>query len=50
MDCTVHGVTKSQTRLSDFQFHFQGLKATPTSGGMGLIPGWETKIPHVAKK
>ena len=23
MDCIVHGVTKSQTRLSDFHFHFQ---------------------------
>ena len=23
MDCTVHGVTKSQRRLSDFHFHFQ---------------------------
>ena len=22
MDCTVHGVAKSQTRLSDFQFQF----------------------------
>ena len=22
MDCTVHGVEKSQTRLSDFHFHF----------------------------
>ena len=22
MDCIVHGVAKSQTRLSDFQFHF----------------------------
>ena len=22
MDCTVHGVTKSQTRLSDIHFHF----------------------------
>ena len=22
MDCIVHGVTKSQTRLSDFQFYF----------------------------
>ena len=21
MDCTVHGVAKSKTRLSDFQFH-----------------------------
>ena len=24
MDCIVHGVTKSQTRLSDFHFHFPG--------------------------
>ena len=23
MDCTVHGVAKSRTRLSDFHFHFQ---------------------------
>ena len=23
MDCIVHGVTKSQTQLSDFHFHFQ---------------------------
>ena len=23
MDCVVHGVTKSQTLLSDFHFHFQ---------------------------
>ena len=22
MDCTVHGVTKCQTQLSDFHFHF----------------------------
>ena len=22
MDCTVHGVTKSQTQLSDFHFHY----------------------------
>ena len=22
MDCTVHGVTKSRTRLSDFRFHW----------------------------
>ena len=25
MDCIVHGVTKSQTRLSDFHFHFHCL-------------------------
>ena len=24
MDCIVHGVEKSQTRLSDFHFNFQG--------------------------
>ena len=24
MDCIVHGVTKSQTRLSDFHFHYHG--------------------------
>ena len=23
MDCTVHGIAKSQTQLSDFHFHFQ---------------------------
>ena len=26
MTCIVHGVAKSQTRLSDFHFHFQALK------------------------
>ena len=25
MDCIVHGVTKSQTRLSDFHFHFHDI-------------------------
>ena len=25
MDCIVHGVTKSQTQLSDFHFHFQSV-------------------------
>ena len=25
MDCIVHGVEKSQTQLSDFHFHFQGV-------------------------
>ena len=25
MDCIVYGVAKSQTRMSDFHFHFQGL-------------------------
>ena len=25
MDCIVHGVAKSRTRLTDFHFHFQGV-------------------------
>ena len=25
MDCIVHGITKSQTRLSDFHFHLRNL-------------------------
>ena len=46
MDYTVHVVTKSQTRLSEF--HFTGgpvVKNPPSSArGVGLIPGQETKI------
>ena len=29
MDCIVHGVVKSQTRLSDFHFHFQAVRGLP---------------------
>ena len=28
MDCIVHGVTKSQTQLSDFHFHLQMIYST----------------------
>ena len=28
MDCIVHGVTKSRTRLTDFQFHFDAIYHT----------------------
>ena len=28
MDCTVHGITKSRTRLSDFHFHFSARNIT----------------------
>ena len=36
MDCIVHGVAKSRTRLSDFHFHFTFTEA----GGIGdSIPG-----------
>ena len=35
MDCIVHGVTKSQTGLSDFHFHFFNIliTCTPLLGG-----------------
>ena len=29
MGCTVHGVTKSLTRLSDFHFHFKSVRIDP---------------------
>ena len=41
MDCIVHGVTKSRTRLSDFHF-------TSNAADVGLIPGCKTKIPHAS--
>ena len=42
MDCIVHGVTKSWTRLSDFQFHFSLLLWQHRGHGF-----WSGKIPHV---
>ena len=45
MDCIVHGVTKSQTQLSNFHFTWWDLVAqwlrphTPNAGSLGLIPG-----------
>ena len=42
MDCTVLGVKKSQTRLSDFTFTFHALEkemATHSSVLAGRIPG-----------
>ena len=41
MDCIVHGVTKSQTQLSDFHFHFPVNQAWSSPGvrhhqGLGL--------------
>ena len=53
MDCTVHGVTKSQTQLSDFHFRshlvdFPGgpvAKNPPASAGdVGSIPGRELRF------
>ena len=33
---TIHGVAKSQTRLSDFHFHFQGLLGTQPGASVGV--------------
>ena len=35
-DCIVHGVAKSQTRLSDFHFHFQGFLGTQPGASVGV--------------
>ena len=44
MDCTIHGVSKSQTHLRDFHFSsFPGdsdhKESACNAGGLGLIPG-----------
>ena len=50
MDCMVHGVTKSQTRLSDFHLHFSywvmgfpgslaGKESACNEGDLSSIPG-----------
>ena len=57
---TVHGVTQSWTRLSDFTFFlslkpFWGFPCSPvglcafTAGFVGSISGWGTKIPHAVQ-
>ena len=56
MDCIVNGVAKSQTRLSDFHFHFSlsggsVVKNLPASArDMGSIPGPGPEIPHAAEQ
>ena len=40
MDCIVHGVTKSQIRLSKFHFHFHG----------GLLGNWQQIILEILAK
>ena len=43
LDCTIHGVAKSQTRLIDFHLPFPGssagIKSTLNAGDPGSIPG-----------
>ena len=34
MDCIVHGVSKSRTRLSDFHFHFESPGTQSLSGSL----------------
>ena len=31
MDCIVHGIAKSQTQLSDFHYHFKGMRTKMTN-------------------
>ena len=45
MDSAVHGVAKSPSRLSDFQFQWLRLCASNAEAA-GLIPGQGTKVPH----
>ena len=41
MDYIVHGVTKNQTRLSNFHFHFQGSNQADSFGNTDQgIPEW----------
>ena len=51
MDCIVHGVTKSQTRLSDLHFHFWGFPDSSVGKRICLqcwrpqFDSWVRKIP-----
>ena len=51
MDCIVHGVIKSWTRLSNFHFHLvvQWLEFHISIVGNTSIPGQGTKIPTCHK-
>ena len=50
MDCIVHGVSKSQTWLSDFHFHFQDLRRSnlclPLISSCPLCPPPHSSPPH----
>jgi len=37
MDCIVHGITKSQTRLSDFHFHLLSIDHRYTGLSLGFL-------------
>ena len=41
MDCTVHGVTKEMTRLSDFHFHFH-----PRGKGINTKSSCKSRMCH----
>ena len=38
MDCVVHGVAKSWTRLSDFHFHFRLIQDIPLDYDSAVLP------------
>ena len=47
LDCIVHGVSKSQTRLSDFHFHFSLESTNPRFLillSLPLLPPWQPRI------
>ena len=45
MDCIVHGVPKSQTRLNDFHFHFQSHPKVPSYLPAHRIPLGRPRAP-----
>ena len=45
MDCIVHGVTKSQTQLSDFHFHFHSAcKLNKQGGNLQPVGIWNQSV------
>ena len=47
MDCIVHGVSKSRTRLSDFYFHFESPGTQSLSGS--LIESYTTSCSDLTR-
>ena len=50
MDCIVHGVTKSQTQLSDFHFHFQRGQSILKNDQLRTQIFWHNEITNVCPK
>ena len=50
MDCIVHGVVKSQTRLSDFHFHFLSQTSLVARTVKHLPEVWETRVQSLSRE